>query len=98
MHFLVTPMRERGLARPWPEIRGSVPVRGDLRVNNEMCEAMNRTSNVARVNVGMPLDADPLPALLDAFMSGMATNAFTMSGVELVDGVLYAQSWWCREI
>lgn len=96
MHFLVTPMRELGVARPWPEIRAAVPVRGDLLVNNEMCESMNRTSNIARVNVGMPLDADPLPALLDAFMSGMATNAFTMSGVELVDGVLYAQSWWCR--
>ena len=98
MYFLITPMRDRGVARPWPEIRASVPVRGDLLVNNEMCEAMNRTADVARVNIGMPLEPDPLPPLLDAFMSGMATNAFTMSGVELVDGVLYAQSWWCRGI
>ena len=62
-------------------------------------EQLNRTSDIAEIRpAGMPLDAVPLPPLLDARISGMATNAFTLSGLEEIDGCLYAQSWWCREV
>lgn len=49
------------------------------------------------VEVGMPLDPDPLPPLLDATLAGMAVTGFVLSGIEYIDGCAYAQSWWCRE-
>ncbi|MGY2258099.1 hypothetical protein [Pseudomonas sp. SDO55104_S430] len=98
MYFFITVMREKGVARPWKDIRGSTPIRGDININNEMCQALNRTSDIAVMRPqGMPLNKVPLLPLLDARISGMATNAFTISGLEEIDGVLYAQSWWCRD-
>lgn len=98
MYFLITPMREKGVARPWKDIRHSVPIRGDVNICNELCQALNRTSDIAEIRTDMPLDPPKLRPLLDARVSGMATNAFTLSGLEEIDGCLYAQSWWCREI
>lgn len=98
MYFLITRMREKGVARPWTDIRHSVPIRGDVNICNEMCQALNRTSDIASVRGPMPLEPSALLPLLDARVSVMATNAFTLSGLEEIDGVLYAQSWWCREV
>ncbi|MNL08964.1 hypothetical protein D3C87_1297090 [compost metagenome] len=96
-------MRERGVARDWKAIRQTVGIRGDINIRNQMCEQLNRTSDIAEIRpAGMPLDSVPLPLplppLLDARLSGMATNAFTLSGLEEIDDCLYAQSWWCREV
>jgi hypothetical protein len=91
-------MRVKGVARNWREIRHAPSIRGDINIRNQLCEQLNRTSDVAEIRpAGMPLDAVPLLPLLDARLSGMATNAFTLSGLEEINGVLYAQSWWCRE-
>ena len=98
MYFLITHMREHGVARSWKDIQGGKPIRGDINIRNQMCQALNRSSDIAAIRPqGMPLDATPLPPLLDARLSGMATNAFTLSGLEECDGRLYAQSWYCRE-
>jgi hypothetical protein len=98
MYFLITRMREKGVARDWKMIRQTVGIRGDINIRPQMCALLNRSSDIAEIRPqGMPLDAVPLPPLLDARLSGMATNAFTLSGLEEIDGVLYAQSWWCRE-
>lgn len=97
MYFLITPMREKGVARPWKDIHGDPPIRGDINIRNKMCEKLNRTSDIAELRPqGMPLSKVPLRPLLDARLSGMATNAFTISGLEEIDGVLYAQSWYCK--
>ena len=99
MYFLITRMREKGVAWDWKAIRQTVGIRADINIRNQMCEQLNRTSDIAEIRpAGMPLDAVPLPPLLDARLSGMATNAFTLSGLEEIDGCLYAQSWWCREV
>lgn len=99
MYFLITHMREHGVARSWKDIQGGKPIRGDINIRNQMCQALNRSSDIAEIRPqGMPLDATPLPALLDARLSGMATNALTLSGLEELDGRLYAQSWYCREV
>ena len=66
-------------------------------VNSTVSEALGRASNVARAVVGMPLDPDPLPPLMDATLAGMAVTGFVLSGIEYIDGCAYAQSWWCRE-
>ncbi len=96
MYFKIVPMRDRGIARSWEVIGRDRPIRGDLNIRHEMCKIMNRDSNIARIRPVMPLDPELLPPLIDAFLSGMATNAFTLSGIEEVDGCLYAQSWYCR--
>lgn len=96
MHMLVTPMRHRGVALD-PKARRRYPaIRGNVMVNSENSIELGRSANVARVEVGMPLDQDPLPRLLDATLAGMAVTGFVLSGIEYIDGCAYAQSWWCR--
>jgi hypothetical protein len=96
MHVLVTPMRLRGIALDPKERRRYPAIRGNVMVNSTNCHELGRAANVARVEVGMPLDPDPLPPLLDATLAGMAVTGFVLSGIEYIDGCAYAQSWWCR--
>ncbi|WP_339539454.1 hypothetical protein [Pseudomonas sp. RA_15y_Pfl2_54] len=97
MRVLVTPMRSRGIALD-PKARRQYPaIRGNVMVNSSVCKELGRAANVARVDVGMPLDPDPLPPLLDATLAGMAVTGFVLSGIEYIEGCAYAQSWWCRE-
>ncbi|WP_455927062.1 hypothetical protein [Pseudomonas capeferrum] len=97
MRMLITPMRSRGIALTPQERRRYVAIRGDVRVVSEVREELGRSSNVAKVIGGMPLEVDPLPQLLDATLSGMAPTGFVLNGIEYVEGCAYAQSWWCRE-
>ena len=96
MHVLVIPMRERGVALD-PKVRKRYPaIRGNVMVNATVSAQLGRSTNVARVVVGMPLDPDPLPELLDATLPGMAHTGFVLSGIEYINGCAYVQSWWCR--
>ena len=97
MHLLVTPMRSRGIALDTKARRQYPAIRGNVMVNSAVCEQLGRAANVARLEVGMPLDPDPLPPLLDATLAGMAVTGFVLSGIEYIDGCAYAQSWWCRQ-
>lgn len=97
MHLLVTPMRRQGIALTAQERRRYPAIRGNVMVNSENNVELGRSANVARVDVGMPLDPDPLPRLLDATLAGMAVTGFVLSGIEFIDGCAYAQSWWCRQ-
>jgi hypothetical protein len=65
-------------------------------VNSENSVELGRSANVAGVLVGMPLEPDPLPKLLDAALAGMSVTGFVLSGIEYIDNCAYAQSWWCR--
>ena len=96
MHVLVTPMRLQGIAMDPKERRRYPAIRGNVMVNATHCNELGRAANVARVEVGMPLEPDPLPPLLDATLAGMAVTGFVLSGIEYIDGCAYAQSWWCR--
>lgn len=96
MHMLVTPMRHQGVALDLKERRRYSAIRGNVMVNSENSIDLGRSANVARLVVGMPLDPDPLPKLLDATLAGMAVTGFVLSGIEYIDGCAYAQSWWCR--
>ncbi|AVE05165.1 hypothetical protein CYL20_11640 [Pseudomonas palleroniana] len=96
MLMLVTPMRCRGIALTPDERRRYPPIRGDVGVTPTESEELNRSSNVATVRNGLPLEPDALPKLQDATLSGMAPTGFVLSGIEYVDGCAYAQSWWCR--
>jgi hypothetical protein len=97
MHLLITPMRVRGIALEPKSRRGYPAIKGNVLVNTTVSAELGRAMNIARVDVGMPLDPDPLPPLLDATLAGMSVTGFVLSGIEYIDGCGYAQSWWCRE-
>ncbi|WP_411378803.1 hypothetical protein [Pseudomonas sp. MPB26] len=97
MHMLVTPMRCKGVPLSPQERRRYPAIKGDVHVNAEISHELGRSSNVATLNKGMPLEPSPLPQLLDATLSGMAPTGFVLSGIEYIDGCAYAQSWWCRQ-
>lgn len=65
-------------------------------VSAGLSRELGGSANSASVEVGMPLEPDPLPKLLDATLPGMAETGFVLSGIECIDGCAYAQSWWCR--
>jgi hypothetical protein len=96
MHMLITPMRCRGVALTPQERRRYPAIKGNVMVNSGNNSELARNAHVARVDVGMHLDPDPLPQLLDATLAGMAVTGFVLSGIEFIDGCAYAQSWWCR--
>lgn len=96
MHLLITPMRCKGMALTADERRRYSAIRGDVRVSAEVSSELGRSSNVARIWAGWPLEPEPLPQLLDVTLAGMAPTGFVLSGIEYVEGCAYAQSWWCR--
>jgi len=90
-------MRRRGIALTVKERGHYSAIRGNVMVSSENNVELGRSANVARVEVGMPFDPEPLPRLLDATLAGMAVTGFVLSGIEYIDGCAYAQSWWCRQ-
>lgn len=90
---MVTPTRLRGVALDPKERRRYPAIRGNAMVNSTDRHELGRAANIARVEVGMPLDLDRLPPLLDATLAGMAVTGFVLSGIEYVYGCAYAQSW-----
>lgn len=97
MQMLVTPMRNKGVALSPQERRRYVPIRGDVLVVSEISSGLGRSTNIAKLRKGLPLEPDALPCLQDASLAGMAPTGFVLSGIEHIDGCAYAQSWWCRE-
>lgn len=97
MQMLVTPMRNKGVALSPQERRHYVPIRGDVLVVSEISSDLGRSTNIAKLRKGLPLEPDALPCLQDASLAGMAPTGFVLSGIEYIDGCAYAQSWWCRE-
>ncbi|PNQ90392.1 hypothetical protein CCU68_22005 [Pseudomonas gingeri NCPPB 3146 = LMG 5327] len=83
----------RGVALEPQERRRYPAIRGDVLVATEASDELGRSSNVARLKKGMPLEPDPLRQLLDATLAGMASTGCVLSGIEYVDGCTYAQSW-----
>jgi hypothetical protein len=91
-----SPMRARGKALTQHDVQTGPAVRGDMVVVQEKSQALNRYSNIARFQMSGVNDPQPMPPLHDAVLSWMGPLGFVLSGIEFVDGVAYAQSWWCR--
>lgn len=97
MRFVVTPLRRQGRALARRELGGDA-VRGDVTLQHRgECPELGRAAIVAMVRGdGTPTTApDALPRLYDAEIRTMGTNGLTISGLEFVNGVAYAQSWHC---
>ena len=95
MHFLIVPMRVRGVPRSQKEIRAFNPIRGDVHLRLDEFAPLGRASNSASILKVHPGEPD-LPSLYEAVMTGMSTLGATFTGIEIIEGVAYAQSWWVR--
>jgi hypothetical protein len=96
MRVRATPKRDRGRARSDREMQTAQSVAGDLIIVQQQSQLLGRFSSVASFHKTGPRDIDPLPPLHDVVLSWMGPNGFVLSGIEEIDGVTYAQSWWCR--
>lgn len=88
-------MRHRGVAVPRDQLRTAEPLKADVLIEATFNEGLGRYSRVARCFSSNP-GHEPLPRLFDAEINSMAPLGLVITGTELVDGVGYAQSWWCR--
>lgn len=98
MHLLITPRRLHGATLAIMPSKRTTAIKGDLVISNQICEGLNRHSNVASVKPIYCAGKLLLPELYDATVSAMATEGFTLSGIEFDGERWYAQSWWCRPI
>lgn len=96
MLIAATPMRHYGRPVSKKELESATPARGDLIIGQEKSTVFGRHSDVAGCHTSGATDKQPLPPLHDAALSWMGPNGFVLTGIEVVDGVTYGQSWWCR--
>ena len=95
MYFNLVRRRERGVAIPVEKLRKVQPLRADVHIEYGNSKVLGRPCIEAWVFNPTP-SADTIPRLYDACVNGMAQGGMNITGFEEVDGVLYAQSWWCR--
>ncbi|MCL8301409.1 hypothetical protein [Pseudomonas mosselii] len=97
MYFHLIRRRELGAAIPADQLRKISPLKVDVQIFEHHSQSLGRVTTQAQVLNRSP-GPDIIPPLLDAKVTGMATLGMNITGVEEVDGVLYAQSWWCRAV
>lgn len=90
--------RRFGISKSQQQIERGETVEGDLLVAQEKSDTFGRYSNVARFYTSGANDAELLPALHDVVLSWMGPHGFVLTGIEVIDGVAYAQSWWCKAV
>lgn len=95
MYFDLVRRRERGIAIPADQLRKAQSFRADIQIGEHHSPVLGRVTTQATVFNHTP-GPDVIPPLLDAKVTGMATLGMNITGVEEIDGALYAQSWWCR--
>jgi hypothetical protein len=99
VRFIVMRLRESGVvvdqrARNRPE-----PVEGELRIEHRQDSELGRPVQVARLlSTTRTMSPDLLPPLTDVAIVAMASSGFTLTGMERVGSVAYAQSWWVRPV
>ena len=96
MHVLVTCRRHLGVGLDQETVRRAIPIKGDVEVRFDKAKCLGRETNIAQMRPLDPMGSSPLPQLLDATLTTMTPSGFVLSGIEEIDGVMYAQSWWCR--
>ena len=94
MRFEVVRLRYRGRLLPKREWCNRPPVVGDPRVEQLYDEELLRHVRSARL-VGLihVVGPESFPTLYDPVLIAMSPQAFTLAGLERVEGVDHAQSW-----
>lgn len=97
MYFEILPLYERGVKRSERDRRVAKRIMGDVHIRLDERGPLGRPSlRASLLNSPIPI-ANQLPPLYDIRLDGMATLAFIIDGVELVDGCFYQQAWHCKE-
>ncbi|MCF1486928.1 hypothetical protein LZ838_06105 [Pseudomonas sp. AA27] len=84
MYFLLVRRRELGFAIPTDKLSKITPIRADVHLHECHSAALGRCCIEVWVFI-------IIPRLLDAKVNGMGSLGLNITGVEDVDGVLYAQ-------
>jgi len=96
MRLSVVVMFEKGRPRGRDQITRTTAVVGDLQIEYRHDARRNRAIRVAHLRDPADAEEDMLPPLEGAELVGMTDVAFTLAGVEQVDGSYVAQTWLVR--
>lgn len=97
MFCQILPLYERGVKRPQRVLDAFQRVYGDLHIGVNQWAPLGRPSLSAYLHRSSPYQPDKLPPLFEVYLEGMASLAFVIEGVELVEGCFYQQAWHCKE-
>jgi len=94
MQYEVLPLFERGKRKPKKAFSSAPRISACVQMNKSLQTPLGRESRVARAYTGPGVSE--LPELYEAHVDGIAVLAFTIEGVEFIDGQMYQQAWHCR--
>ena len=94
MRFAVRFLRYRGRIVPYREVVNKPALFGELRIEECHDDELHRYVRTATLHreSASTYRAD-VPRLYDVRLMAMSPQAFTLTGLERIDGVEYAQSW-----
>ena len=78
---------------PWKQVVNREPLAGDLRIEECMDEELKRSVRIARLADPLVVISAAQVTLLDVHIIAMSPQAFTLAGIERMDGAEYSQSW-----
>ena len=94
MRFSVRFLRHRGRILPYREVVNRPALAGELRVEQCHDDALHRFVHIATLHdEAMSAYAAGVPRLYDVRLMAMSPLAFTLAGLERIDGAEYSQSW-----
>src|SRR6476661_9998690 len=95
MRFAVRFLRYRGRVVPWRDVINRAPRVGDIRIEETRDDDLRRYVRSAKLypDEMAVVHAAALPELYDVRVVAMSQQAFTLSGLERIEGADYAQSW-----
>jgi hypothetical protein len=99
VRFSVRFLRYRGRILPWREVVNRPAVVGDLRIEECRDEDLRRFVRTATLHdcaaSSFNIEA---PRLFDVRLMAMSPSAFSLSGLERIEGADYAQSWLVESV
>lgn len=94
MRYSIRLLRYRGRVLPWQEVVNRPALVGDLRVEECRDDELRRYVRTATLyDLEAVIAREIRPRLSDVRLLAMSPQAFTLTGLERVDGIDYAQSW-----
>ena len=94
MRFAVRFLRYRGRIVPFREVMNRPALTGELRIEECRDEGLHRYVRTATLHhESTSTYSAATPRLYDVCLMAMSPQAFTLTGLERIDGVEYAQSW-----
>ena len=94
MRFAVRFLRYRGRIIPYREVVNRPALVGELRIEECHEEEVHRYVRTATLhNESVSTYRADVPRLYDVRLMAMSPQAFTLTGLERIDGAEYAQSW-----